>query len=439
MANSLVGIILTLILAIVFGYGINPNIKDKVLPWVFAFVLWSDATGRFFMFSTVVYYFTFILTFIGYAFLLSNLRLRELHQNEVWACFFVFIAWYALAAVWGDMVSLAEKTILVQMRIVLCGFAVGSWALRAPGNMEKLMRFAVLAVAISALQFSKYGSWSVADFAQAGGRHVLDSELDVGGTNVNVISLVATAIIVYPSLYLMHRWNYKSEKIVKIVAFAAICVLGLVTIKTGSRNGGLALLALATYFVTGRTNMKKAHKILVLVAVSAIALFAIVRFVGDVEMRSFLFVSQEEKERGAYGSGRLDFYISIYNQMTPEQRIIGAGAPVELLPTMGIWHIANRHSMYMQVFNQAGYVGVFFMLLFFIRICLLARKGGSVGAMGLLLFGVWALTGVGEAANMIAGLANYDLGVAIALCGAARRYNMQMLQWQWHGWEIQAS
>jgi hypothetical protein len=92
--------------------------------------------------------------------------------------------------------------------------------------------------------------------------------------------------------------------------------------------------------------------------------------------------------------------------------------------------------MYMQIFNQAGYVGLLLMLVFFIQIYRVSRRGGSVGAMGLFFFAVWMLTGVGESSNMIAGIGNYGLGIGIALCGGARYYNrqLQQWQWQWRGW-----
>ena len=286
------------------------------------------------------------------------------------------------------------------------------------------------------MQFVKYGSWSAAQLADEGGRLVIDSETTGISTNVNRIALIATAILCFPVAYLLHRWNWKKEKLVKCVAAVALLVISLVIIKTGSRNGGLALLAVVGYFLFGRTNIKKFQKVLILVTTAAAMFFAIHKFIGNTEMRTFQFVTQVESERGIYGTGRFEFYKMLYDSMTPIQHLIGAGTPTEFLAEIGGWHVSNRHSMYMQVFNQAGYIGLLLMLVFFIRIYLVSRRGGSVGAMGLFFFAVWMLTGVGEASNMMIGIGNYGLGVGIALCGGARYYNrqLQQWQWQWRGW-----
>lgn len=433
MGVSWIGVIFVLILALVFGQAVPQRVRDKWFPMVFAFVLWSDATGRLFFASGISYYASFFVTFIGYAFLLSDLRILELRRNNVWLAFAVFFGWFMLAAAFGEQTLVGEKFACIQLRTVLCGFAVAAWALRVPGNMERLIRWATFSAALSALQFAKYGSWSAAQLADEGGRLVIDAETTGISTNVNRIALIATAIIGFPVAYLLHRWNWKKEKVVKGIAAAALLVISLVIIKTGSRNGGLALLAVVGYFLFGRTNIKNYQKVLILVAASVAMFVAIQKFIGNTEMRTFQLVTQVESDRGIYGTGRLEFYKSVYDSMTPVQKLIGAGVPAEFLVEAGGWHIANRHSMYMQIFNQSGYVGIILLFVFSIRIYLVSRNGGSIAAMGVFFFGIWLLTGVGEASNMIAGIGNYGLGIGIALCGGARFYNRQVLQWQWWG------
>lgn len=436
MGVSWFGVIFVLVLALVFGQAVPQRVRDKWLPMVFAFVLWSDATGRLFSANGISYYASFFVTFIGYAFLLSDLRLLELRRNSVWLAFAVFFGWFMVAAIFGEKTVLGEKFACIQLRTVLCGLAMAAWALRAPGNMERLIRWATFAATFSALQFAKYGSWNAAQLADEGGRLVIDSETTGISTNVNRIALIATAILGFPVAYLLHRWNWKKENLVKGVAVVSLLVISLVIIKTGSRNGGLALLAVVGYFLFGRTNIKNYQKVLILAAASVAMFVAIHKFIGNIEMRTFQFVTQEESARGTYGTGRLEFYKSIYDGMTPIQKLIGAGVPAEFLVEVGGWHIANRHSMYMQIFNQSGYVGILLLFVLSIRIYLISRKGGSVGAMGLFFFAIWMLTGVGEASNMIAGIGNYGLGIGIALCGGARYYNrqLQQWQWQWRGW-----
>lgn len=435
MGVSWFGVIFVLVLALVFSQAVPQRVRDKWLPMVFAFVLWSDATGRLFFANGISYYASFFVTFIGYAFLLSDLRMLELRRNSVWLAFAVFFGWFMVAAIFGEKTVLGEKFACIQLRTVLCGLAVAAWTLRTPGNMERLIRWATFAAAFSALQFAKYGSWSAAQLADEGGRLVLDAEKTGISTNINRIALIATAILGFPVAYLLHRWNRKKEKVVKVIAALALLVISLVIIKTGSRNGGLALLAVVGYFLFGRTNIKKYQKVLILAAASVAMFVAIYKFIGNIEMRTFQFVTQEESARGIYGTGRLEFYKSIYDGMTPIQKLIGAGVPAEFLVEGG-WHIANRHSMYMQIFNQSGYVGILLLFVLSIRIYIISRKGGSVGAMGLFFFAVWMLTGVGESSNMIAGIGNYGLGIGIALCGGARYYNrqLQQWQWQWRGW-----
>ena len=244
------------------------------------------------------------------------------------------------------------------------------------------MRWATFAVALSALQFVRYGSWSAVQLADEGGRLVLDAETTGISTNINRIALIATAIIGFPVAYFLHKWDWKKEKVVKVVAVISVLVISLVIIKTGSRNGGLALLAVAGYFLLGRTNIKMCQKVLILVVASVAMVFAIHKFIGKTEMRTFQFVTQAESERGIYGTGRLEFYKDIYNRMTPIQKLVGAGVPAEFLVEIGGWHIANRHSMYMQILNQAGHIGLLLLIVFFIRIYFASRKGGAIGAMG---------------------------------------------------------
>ena len=426
MSSSWLGIILVLILAIVFGRIFPQKTRDKWLPIVFSYVIWSDSTGRFFAGNSLIYYSSFFLAFVAYAYILSDLHQIDLRRNGVWKVFAVFFAWFTIASLFGDGRLLGLKATILQLRIVLAGFAMMAWGMRNPGNIERVFRWTTLATTLCALQFAKYGSWSATELADAEGRMVIDAVSTGIDANVNGIALTVAAILGFPAIYLLHKWNWKRERIIKYCSIVALLVLSLVLIRTGSRNGGLALVALVGYYLFGKTNIKMYQKILLLVVVSIALVFLLSKVVGDVEIRAFRFISQEEVDRGNYGSGRTEFYKKLYYDMTPLQRVIGEGAPVEILANTGIPHIANCHSMYMQVLKQSGWVGVV-LLLFFIFYCsFVGRKGGMLGAMGLLFFSIWVLTGVGEASNMTGGNGNYGLGFAIALCGGARYYNRNL-------------
>lgn len=423
MSSSWFGIIFVLVLAVIFSRIFPQRTRDKWLPIVFAYVIWSDSTGRFFAGNAIIYYSSFFLAFIAYAFLLCDLHQMELRRNNVWKVFLVFFIWFMVATLFGDYILLGLKATILQLRIVLGGFAVMAWGMRNPQNMERVFRWTTLAATLCALQFAKYGSWSAAELADAEGRMVLDAVSTGIDANVNGIALTVSAILGFPAIYLLHKWDWKREKIIKYGSIVALLTLSLVLIRTGSRNGGLALVALVGYYLFGKTNIKIYQKMLLLVVVSIALAFLLSKVVGDVEIRAFRFISQEEVDRGNYGSGRTEFYKRLYNDMTPLQKVVGEGAPIEVLASTGIRHIANCHSMYMQVLKQSGWVGVA-LLLFFIFYCsFVGRKGGVIGTMGLLFFSIWVLTGVGEASNMTGGYGNYGLGFAIALCGGARYYN----------------
>lgn len=423
MSGSWFGIIFVLVLAVVFGRIFPQRTRDKWLPIVFAYVIWSDSTGRFFAGNSIIYYSSFFLAFVAYAFLLSDLRQMELRRNNVWKAFLVFFIWFMISTLFGDYILIGLKAPILQLRIVLGGFAVMAWGMRNPQNMERVFRWTTLATVLCALQFAKYGSWSAAELADAEGRMVIDAVSTGIDANVNGIALTVTAILGFPAIYLLHQWDWKREKIIKYGSIVALLILSLVLIRTGSRNGGLALVALVGYYLFGKTNIKMYQKVLLLVVVSIALAFLLSKVVGDVEIRTFRFISQEEVDRGNYGSGRTEFYKRLYNDMTPVQRILGQGAPVEMLYSAGVRHIANCHSIYMQVLKQSGWVGIFLMLCFIFYCGFVGCKGGMIGAMGLLFFSIWVLTGVGESSNMGGGYGNYGLGFAIALCGGARFYN----------------
>ena len=213
----------------------------------------------------------------------------------------------------------------------------------------------------------------------------------------------------------MSREQVAESKWIKILGVVNVLILSLLMIRTGARNACLGLLPIAWYFIFSKSGGRRAKRV-ALFAVLAILLGTLITLTTSSLGHLRIFSYEKGADLNQISSGRIDWYINYYKSANTYERWFGSGGHFDITET-GQVVLGNYHSVYAQIFRQSGYVGVAAFLLFTFVLVLRCFRIGPMGRLALMLFGVWALTGVGESQPILrGGNTKVLLGLAIAFC-----------------------
>ncbi len=411
-------LIAEIIFSWIFKATIPQRIRDKITPWVLAGLLtWTAITP---FVPTRIFFFGVLFYYLAISFLTDGYSLRMCSRNGVLLLFLLFWGWMLVSMFFGKYAMICfSQYLIILFELISVGYFVGMWALRTPGGMERIVRAAAVCFTLVTFFYIVTGSLSpeAMDANMRAGVNVEGLSADIADrkSNVNWIGLSMIGLLPYLFLYVLGKQQYTRMKWMKIVGVVNVLVLTLLLIRTGARNACLGLLPIAWYFIFAKSGGNRAKRMAIF---SVLVIFLGLLIVLTTSSISNLRVFSYEKgtDLNQFSSGRIDWYINYYNSAKVGERWFGSGGYVDITET-GQIVLGNYHSVYFQIFRQSGYVGSLLFALFAIGLMVRSVRMGTMGRLALMLFGVWALTGVGEAQPILrGGSTKVLLGLAVALC-----------------------
>lgn len=425
---------------------LNRRTRVFLMPWCIAYTLAVIATVG--SIGGFLHFFFMVLNYVIIMVLCNGFSSEETRFNPAWKSFLLFYA-YMFGAVFFGLYPLqgACSYLMALVSTFYVGFSLATWVCRQEGALDRLTFTVTIAGLVVCFYSIIHGGLSVSAL-DANGRGGLDINTFEEGVkqNVNYLALTLDMLLPFLTLAVVHQCNTKKTMLRLIMAVAALVVVTLMLIRTGARNGALGLFPCIWYFISSKNKrFSKGQKILGGIVIALILATGVsITMKGSGHLRAFSFFSNDTfqsqfQDKADYlTSGRISMYRNLYDLMSPVQRIFGAGYSVvnsdwvfdkELGMEVRQTRISagNAHSMYVQVFMRSGWLGVALFLVFILKTFVQGRRLGERGKIGLMFFGVWLMTGVGEAWGMAGGSISILAGFGVGMLTLGRVNNSEVM------------
>lgn len=423
----LIRIIVLIAMSLVFKALLPPKTRDSIVPWCFALLLLNGNMVPFT--SGITHFLLLCFYFVSMSILLDGFDVNLFRRNKVLTAFFWFWGCLTVTSFWSEDIYWGVCYWFgALLELLMVGYFAGMWAMRTPDGLRKLLMPTVYLWPISLLFYIKSGFAVALDSA---GRGAIDAELiEQGmGNNVNDVGLALDAIIavgVVLLLMLMVYRHYVSRNGWRrlFIIFAVVTATYLL-IRTGSRNASLAIFP-CLYFAYKTTTMKKKAKVFFMLGAICLILIVLVKtfmLSETTQIRSFtLMESGGEFDINQATSGRWGEFEGYLSNMKGAESIIGKGLLFYDNPeNKGLKVVGGALSVYVNVIVYAGFIGLFFMIIYYTVQWREGARHGFYGQVAILFFSVWAITGLGESQGLRRGAGLRLLqGVSLALCSNLR-------------------
>ncbi len=414
------------ILSVVLKAVVPPRVRDRVTPFFAGWILFCE-TGALTLPQWAVIAAMFV-NYIGMAFLLDGLDLKMMRKNGVLAAFLLFWGMLLASTMWGDdtPAAFAYYTYLL-LDLSLVGFYIGMWVVRTPDGLERLLKtMVVFGFVVIVLLVLKRGalSGSLDDFE---GRYAVSMDVagnkDAVGINVNNFAIACSSILTVSLVFVFMQGMRVRHMIVWWLSLANVIVSAVLIIRTGSRNGVLALLPCLFYAITTRQRRSMWFTIAINVLI-VVGICIMVYFFTSKQgyLRAFDFStaqasSYRDSVMNQITSGRWGSFEAQISQMKGIDWLIGRGTVwvvYEIGANAVVW---GALCIYVTVFVVSGSLGVFTMFCYFFATVRRSLQIGQMGRIALLMFAVWAVLGIGEGESLMRGyVIRLYQGMSIAFC-----------------------
>lgn len=404
--------------------------KEIAIPLALSYMMFIYVVGQTTFGS--VHFVTMVLKFIAVAVMCNGLPIKDFGRNPAWKSFMIFCVYMYVVAFFGYYVGEASYRYLnAWLFSFASGYFVVMWATKKDGRWRRLLIGVLVAASLVTFYYLRHGGLSAANVA-ASGRATMD--IDSFGTlsedysvNENFMALCIASFLPFLLIIFLRARSYFIPKYLAIVAFVVFVCLSLMLIRTGSRNGALALIVCGWFVMTSSHGIVGKIRNIVLGAICVAGLIygAAVTMENTDTLRAFQYTATGQSGRDRLdeiSSGRIGMYIDWYDQMSPLQVCFGSGYTIlrtartrSDFDAKGRIGMANYHSLFMGVFYHTGIVGSILFVIFVVRSLILCRRLGERGRMALLFIGTWLITGVGETAGLNGALIGVLGGIGMGL------------------------
>lgn len=426
-------LIVTFLGSIMVAHMFGKRQKALILPvcagYTFALVATVGSVGGFLHFIFTVWNYVMVM------FLCNGFPRRDGLGNPVWKAFLVFYGYMFLVVFTGYFpLEGAREYLQIFLNTFAAGYFLAMWMCKNEGAYGKVLTGVLVAAWFTIIYVVRHGGLDASGL-DANGRGALDVNLLAEGVrmNVNHSALAYSCFLPFLVSAMLLTVRKPSDSILRFLSGIAFILISIMIVRTGSRNGALALLPCLWFFFCATKRRHRAGRILIGILVVGALLVGVARAMRNAEsIRAFDFRAKSQLEKGyetagdAATSGRLELYLGVYNQMTFFEKIFGKGFTLngsrwthDRMTGTDVYRtkitMENLHSIWVSIFCRAGFLGV---LLFIIFIVISFRRGfmlGDRGRLALLYFGVWLLTGTGEAWGVIGGQTAILAGIAMGL------------------------
>ena len=397
------------------------DVRDKVMPWVFACMI-AYITCSTFM-PGIFHALMGLTNYIFFAITCNGFDSGQRNKNDAWGMFMVFWGYMVVSAFWGlDSINAFFVWMNVCFTTFCCGYYVALWVLKTEGGLRKLLAPIVGVAGITVLAYYRHGGMIQLDVGMERGIVDLDTLAEGTRVNENGIAVHMILLLTFLSVAILRIRTAGKDKIIKMVAAVISIPVAILMIRTGSRGGTICLLPIILYFLySQRHRVKKVTQIATIIMILIAIAFGTRIVMKDADVLRAFSLNTSSSQSGVYASnvdqittGRFSMWERVVHDMTAGEMLAGQGLFTYDLTT-GRAIIGNAHSMYMTVFYNSGFIGIILMLS---ALVLFIRQGfrlGDRGRLGLLFIGVWLMHGIGESWGMTGGgtaiLAGFGMGL----------------------------
>ena len=368
------------------------------------------------------YYFSLCLLTNGY-------NLSSLKYNVVFRWFIAFVCYIQIAMMFGEMKFTGFiYHLLLFCELIAAGYFTGIWIIEKPERFQKILRLVPFAALLVIVLYVRNGAFSTTfDAAQRIGidSEKLNSDMVV---NVNWVGLSIAGIIPWCVLSLLHGTTSRF-KILNFFNIIPLLAAFVVIFKTGSRNAMLVFLPVLYYLMFGARRVNFVFRIVMITFLTVCSSWFFVRVVGSLSDSRIFSVNQGSLNE--ISSGRVEHFLYDYNQMSSLEHFFGGG----LVVFNGVEGkiVANKFNIFVQVFMESGYVGLFLIVVILILMYKNCRRNTEFGAVAMLGMLTWVFTGMGEACNLMrTGIGcKFLFGMSLALCSRDLAMNLQWRNYRW--------
>lgn len=443
-------VIATFFGSLIFANLIRPRNRLVIMPIAFAFDLLAlsvlPSIGG--VFHALYIFGKFVIWML----LLNGMPRIDLSNNPSWKSFLIFYSYMYVAGFFGLYVlEMSAQYINILLTAFGVGYFLSSWCCRTEGSVQKLLVATTLACVVVVVHQYFLGGFSASTLDDSGRQMLLDEATGklATSTGVNGLALIMDVLLPFSLLAGLSPMNIRCPAWIRIAGMASFILIGLVIVRTGSRNGAFGLVPCFIYFLSSTRNANaKARRLFIGVVAGMIIVFGslfMMRNVGYI--RAFDIMANEQMGYASRGdvmtSGRLSLYERLFKEMSPLQVVVGAGYNTADAATFVSKNVAegdreymlahrtrvgpgNMHSMYMTVFFRSGVVGSLLFFAFILKTIKEARRMGGRGRLALMFLSIWLLTGLGESAGMTSGSTSILAGFAMGLLGRKQIRNPEL-------------
>ena len=403
-------------LSLLFKFLVRGRVRDSITPWCIALILFEPNAINFV--AGALHFQLIVVYWLCMAFVLDGCSLRLGTRNPQLLMWTLFWGYLTLTSFWSDEPFMGVMWYVnVYLELFLIGYFGGIWLLRTPDAWRKLRVPMLVCALLTILVYRHFGFGGELDHNS---RAVLDmTKLDEDmGNNVNDIGLAIVPILVVLEIIFVEVKRRGVREII-MKGFVLVAMLGtaLYLIRTGSRNACLAILPCGWFLLFG--GGKRGGVRIVMVGVISMMAFAAVGFFmkGADSIRAFKFFEKGEKfDIEKVSSGRIEGYRAFLYPMHGMDWVVGKGPCVINIPGMPK-RVHGCLSVYVTLLYNVGVFGLFLLLLVFLSVYIRGWKTGPKGQLVILLFSVWAITGIAEGKNIRRSCTLcFVQGVAFAMC-----------------------
>lgn len=416
-------VLILLVGGVVFAQMFRGRVRDTWTPIVFSLIIFTQAC-RISTHNVLFTYFTLFMSSVGSAFLVNGYNSKDMRRNFVLNLFLLFWGYMLLSMFWGECkMSGLFLYLHVLVGPIAVGYFTGMWAIKDERRWQRLCLYILIVVLLVCVVYAWKGIFSGSvegkDYAQAQAGFSGDMAMgEEGGTNVNQIGLAVAGLLSIPFVAIFMRFDaikFLANKkwLVNCLGAGLVLTLALIIVRLGSRNCSLAFIPLIWYGLFARIGGGRIKKWMLVGCVVLALLFLVGRNMGkNTELRMFKYTNDTTTIfDDSFGGNRLGFFRDRLYGLPTSRYYWGNGALIDSM--RGV--VGNGHSVYFQVFFQSGFVGLGLMLIFYVSIACQAFSANRMKCIGVLMVGIWVVTGVGEAQNiLLGGVSKYFMGMGIA-------------------------
>lgn len=443
-ASPIFRIVIIVSLSLIFKALVRGRLRNRITPICIAYLFFHICALPLTIGAS--HFLMMVAYFLSMSFLLDWGSIPTVRKNRPMLIWLIFWGYLTISSFWCEAPLLGVFWFInCHIELFLVGYFAGGWMLRVENGWRKCLVPFLISSSLIVILYMRNGFGVEVDMTGRGGFG--EGTFEEGtGFNVNDVGLAIGAVLSFASCIIVENLNLKNIKrkdsLLLISQVIVATTLLVFLVKTGSRNSATMIIPLLYYLFTAGSNHSRSWKIkkaimpCVLIAIASCVVWITMK--GVYSIRAFTInLDGGSFDWNVATTGRMGEYEWFLSDMSGIDWLVGKGPKINRIPGEPLM-VGGCLSVYVTLLRNGGVFGMVLLFIAFLSLISAGSKGGSRGKIAILLFGAWALTGLGEGANIRRGGGYRFLqGAAFAMCSKAlldtrqqRRYDY--LQWGYY-------